>query len=243
MSVVAIIQARMKSTRLPGKVLKDIGGETMLARVVNRVRRAKLVDKVVVAMPTSEQDIPIVEECGRIGVTWYRGSEDDVLDRYLKAAVRYNAETIVRVTADCPFVDPDVIDVIGKAFLRRYTSYVSNTIKRSYPRGLDVEFIKLSALFLAWQGAKEQHEREHVTPYIYEHRERFSVMQVTDSEWNLDKRWTVDTPEDLEFSRAVYAKLGNRDDFSWLDVLKIVKADPSLEKINAHVNQKTLAEA
>ena len=242
MKVVAIIQARMGSTRLPGKVLKDIGGNTMLARVVRRAQRASSLDGILVATTTKTADDAIVSECNRLHVPVYRGSEDDVLDRYYQAAQTVQADAVVRITSDCPFVDSDVIDKIVVSFLRERPDYASNFIKRTYPRGLDTEIMRITALKQAWQEASEAYQRTHVTPYIHGQPDKFHLLSVENETDVSQYRWTVDTAEDLTFSRAVYHRLGNDDSFSWLDVLELMRQEPELAKLNQHIRQKSLHE-
>ena len=238
MNVVTIIQARMGSTRLPGKVLMDIGGQTMLARVVRRASRATLVNQTVVATTTLSEDDVIVRECGSLGV--FRGSPIDVLDRYCRAQRKFGADVIVRITADCPFIDPEVINHVVYAFLERDIDYASNTIYRSYPRGLDIEVMTSKALLSAEMGANQHLEREHVTPFIYMHPDRFRLYPVYRTEDDSDNRWTVDTSEDLAFARAVYSLFGNQDDFRWMDVLGALKDHPEIVALNAQIRQKSL---
>src|SRR2546425_10357183 len=166
MKRVAIIQARMGSTRLPGKVLLDIGEQTMLARVVNRARRAKTVDTIVVATTTSERDDVIVEYARTLGVKTFRGDEDNVLSRYYLAARAYNASMVARITADCPLIDPEIIDKVVIAFLDAYpkADFASNALARTYPRGLDVEVASFAALERAWRGGEKAYQRIYVFP-------------------------------------------------------------------------------
>jgi spore coat polysaccharide biosynthesis protein SpsF len=194
MRIVAIIQARMNSTRLPGKVLADLGGRTMLARVVQRVRGAGLVDHVVVATSLKPADDPIQEECTRLAVDSFRGDESDVLDRFHRAAEVHRAEGVVRITADCPLADPEVIDRVVRAFLERRPDFASNTLCRTYPRGLDVEVLTAQALATAWRHAREPYQRVHVTPYLYQHPERFRLLSLTVDE-DLDNPPTGDYEE------------------------------------------------
>lgn len=242
MRVVAIIQARMGSTRLPGKVLKDIGGETMLARVVRRTQQATLLDQTVVATTLKSSDDAIVAECERLGVPIFRGDEDDVLDRYYSAARAYKAESVARITSDCPFIDPKMADRIIDAFLDEEADYAGNTLARAYPRGVAPEVMTMRALARAWREATESYERGHVTPYIYQNPGSFHLLALTGEADYGDYRWTVDTPEDLEFARATYACLDNSDVFSWLDVLKVLADRPELMEINRHIEQKPLEE-
>ena len=240
--IVAIIQARMGSTRLPGKVLKDLGGETVLARTVNRMRLARAVDEVVVATTVEQADDAIAEEAGRLGVPSFRGSEQDVLDRYYWAALAREAGVVVRVTSDCPLVDPRVADEVVRAFARASADYASNTLIRTYPRGLDVEVLSTDVLARAWREAREPYQRAHVTPYFYQNPDCFRLLSLTADADYSSHRWTVDTPEDLEFVRAVYELAGWREDVSWRELLEIVALRPELSEANRHVRQKSLYE-
>ena len=241
MNVVAIIQARMGSTRLPGKVLKNIGARTMLARVVRRIRRASHIDEVVVATTTEPADAHIVAECETLRVSSYRGSEEDVLDRYYETARAYEADVVVRITSDCPFIDPGLADQIIEAFHKYGADYTSISLMRSYPRGLGAEVTTREALERAWEEAEEAYQRVHVTPYLYEHPERFDLHSVTHDEDLSYHRWTVDTADDLTFARAVYERFDG-DGFSWQEVLRVLEKEPELMDINNHVEQKSLEE-
>ncbi len=238
--VVAIVQARMGSTRLPGKVLMDLGGETVLGRVVHRLRRATLVDEIVVATTNSAADDAITRECEWLDVVSFRGSENDVLDRYYQAAHACAAEVIVRVTSDCPVIDPELVDETIRVFHDRDGDYASNVFPRTYPRGLDTEVFSASALQRAWREACEPHQREHVTPYFYEHPELFRLVSLRGQTDYSHYRWTLDTAEDLDLLWAIYARLGNRDDFSWHEVIEVMEREPELAELNSHVAQKAL---
>jgi spore coat polysaccharide biosynthesis protein SpsF len=242
MRMVAIIQARMGSTRLPGKVLMDIGGQTMLARVVSRVRRSTLIDEIVVATTINEKDDPIVTECRNLGVPYFRGSEEDVLDRYYQAALAHKAEGIVRITSDCPLIDPGEVDKVVREFLSQEPDYASNSLERTYPRGLDAEVMTMEGLAKAWQEAKEFYQRVHVTPYIYQNPRLFRLCSVKANKDYSSYRWTVDTSEDLSLVRTVYARLACKDVFSWRDALDILEDEPQLAELNRHVGQKNIEE-
>lgn len=242
MKIVAIIQARMGSSRLPGKALKDINGRSMLARVVRRAGRSALIDQLVVATTDKELDDAIVSECESLGFPSFRGSEDDVLDRYYQTAKAFSAEGIVRITSDCPLIDPEIIDRVIQTFLNNNLDYASNTIEGTYPRGLDVEVFSFHALEAAWQKSAQTFEHVHVTPYIYRHTEEFKIFSVTSVENFSDYRWTVDTQEDLKLIRTIYEKIDHDDDFSWRDVLMLFKESPDLAEINRHIRQKSLEE-
>jgi len=240
LKVVAIIQARMGSTRLPGKVLKDLEGATVLSRVVSRLRSAQLIDEVFVATTDRAADGAIVDECKKISVAVCRGDQDDVLDRYYRAAQLSKAAVVARLTSDCPLIDPGITDKTIAAFQEKQPDYASNVMMRTYPRGLDTEVMSFDALARAWQSARRPHEREHVTPYIYEHPAEFKLLSVTGEIDHSGHRWTVDTPEDLEFAQAVYARLKENPAFSWRDVLALLDREPKLAELNRSVAQKAL---
>jgi spore coat polysaccharide biosynthesis protein SpsF len=242
MKVVAIVQARMASTRLPGKVLLDLAGRTMLARVVRRVRRAAGIDEVVVATTGALGDEGIVEECRRLKVACFRGSEPDVLDRYYGAAAAHQAGVVVRITADCPLIDPGETGRVIRAFVGGQPDYASNILHRTYPRGLDTEVISAATLARAWREAGEPYQRTHVTPYIYQHPQRFRLLSVTGEEDLSVHRWTVDSPDDLELVRAIYLRMSGEDTFSWRDLLRLLEDQPWLGELNRHVRQKQLVE-
>ena len=240
MRVVTIIQARMGSTRLPGKVMKDLGGETVLARVVHRVRRAKLSGEVIIATTTKPADDLIVKECERLSVSCCRGEETDVLDRYYHAAEAASAEAVVRITSDCPFIEPEITDNVIRAFLDQRPHYASNPLQRTYPRGLDTEIMTFETLARAWREARKPYQRTHVTPYIYENPQQFTILSKTGDVDYSHHRWTLDTPEDLEFVRTVYQRLGNDDRFYWRDALTLLEHEPALVELNRHVTMRPL---
>jgi spore coat polysaccharide biosynthesis protein SpsF len=241
LKIVAIIQARMGSTRLPGKVLKDLAGDTVLARVVSRTRRAKLVQQVVVATSDLPADDAIAQECNRLSVACFRGDEADVLDRYFRAAQQFSADGIVRITSDCPLIDPELIDATVQAFLEGRADYCTNALVVRYPRGLDVEVFTFEALARAEDCAKEAYQRTHVTPYFYENPGLFNIASLTADADYSDLRWTLDTIEDLEMLREIYDRLEGRD-LGWREVLDLIKNTPELARINSSVRQKELKE-
>lgn len=261
---VAIIQARMSSSRLPGKVLLEIAGQPMLVHVVERTRRAQTVHQVVVATTTDPSDDPIQHLCQARGYPFYRGSLHDVLDRYYQAARQFQAEVIVRITADCPLIDPGVIDHTVRAFFGGTNpprwDFAANRLpppwKRTYPIGLDTEVCTFAALEQAWQKADELYQREHVMPYLYQNSPvfdslnlppqlpplqpgQFRLLLVNHSPDYGAFRWTVDTPADLELVRQIFARFPGRDDFTWQEVLRLFEQEPRLAQINAHVLHKT----
>ena len=232
MKTVAIIQARMGSTRLPNKVLAEVTGRPMLWYVVHRTRQAQTVDQVVVATSTGPADDAIEEFCRQNRIDWFRGSEDDVLDRYYQAAIAHRADMVVRITGDCPLIDPDVIDLTVQAFIDGDYDYVSNTLRYTFPDGLDTEVFSFSALETTWLEAHNQSEREHVTPYLrlsgkfkrrnVEHHRDLSGQE---------HRWTVDEPADLEFIRRIYENFAPRVDFGLSEILQFLEGQPNLRQI------------
>ena len=241
MTTCAIIQARTGSTRLPRKVLQDIGGRTMLARVVERARAARMVDEVIVATTVLPEDDAIVAACVALDVRVSRGSELDVLDRYHQAALAARADTVVRITSDCPLLDPALVDELVGRFEAERPDYASNSLDHRYPRGLDAECMTQAALGHAWRAATRPYERVHVTPYLYQNPHLFRLLSVSPPGDHGHHRWTVDTPADLALVRAVWERLG-RSDFGWRDVLAVVDGDATIRALNAHVQQKALEE-
>ncbi len=240
MKTVAIVQARMGSSRLPGKVLIDLGGETVLARVVRRLRRCALLDDIMVATTDSAGDDAIVSECRHLAVSCFRGSEEDVLDRYFQAARVCKADVVVRITSDCPFIDPDLVEETIRVFLQQRADYANNTGAHSYPRGLDTEVFSRAALELAWTAADKSYEREHVTPYFYEHPELFRIVSADGTVEYGRYRWTLDTQEDLELIRAIYLRFANNDNFTWRQAIAVMEDEPELAELNSHILQKSL---
>jgi len=237
--VVCIIQARMASSRLPGKVLENICGHPMLYWVVTRAAEAKLIDEIIVATTLDNSDDLISKWCLDHNINCFRGDGFDVLDRYYQTAKNYQADVVVRLTADCPLIDPDLIDEVVSVFFEKAVDFAANRLPppytRSYPIGLDIEVASFSALEKAWYQASLPFEREHVMPYLYSVKDRFSTIILDAEKDYSDRRWTVDTPEDLEFIRALFNKLNCRLDFTWHEVLSILEENPELEDINAGV--------
>ena len=241
MRTVAIVQARTGSTRLPGKVLKDLAGEPMLARVVRRLGRARTLDGVWIATTTAPDDERLVALCEDRGWRYVRGSEPDVLDRYYKTARAAEADVVVRITSDCPLIDPDVVDRVVIA-LREGDglAYSSNTVPvRTFPRGLDSEAFHMAALEDAWAEAESASDREHVTPFLWRQPERFPQANVMASDDFSHHRWTVDTEEDYTLVRRIFGHLGH-DAFGWREVLELVEKHPEWRKLNEHVEQKAI---
>jgi spore coat polysaccharide biosynthesis protein SpsF len=222
----------------------DIAGVPMLLRVVERVRRARMVDDVVVATSHDKADDEIALYCVRNGINHARGSNEDVLSRYLDAAEESQADVIVRITADCPFMDPEIIDKTVSHFLSHAgVDFGSNrgkgAINRTYPIGMDVEVFTRAALERAGIEALNDYEREHVTPYFYEVPGRFRTVSIDSGGDYGQMRWTVDTREDMKFVLLIYRKLEAKPDFNMKDVLELLKAEPELVQINIGIRQKT----
>lgn len=234
MTTLALIQARMSSTRLPGKVLAAIAGEPMIVRVVERVRAATAVDRTVVVTSERPDDDPLVAALERRAIPVFRGSLEDVLDRFYRAAQHLGGETIVRITGDCPLIDPAVIDRVVGVHHAVGAEYTTNTLRYTYPDGLDVEVMAFPALARAHAEAQRPSEREHVTPYLRDPA-RFRIVNV-EHEVDLSPRrlhWCVDTADDLAFVRAVYERLGERPAFGMAEVLALLDREPRLLEIQA----------
>lgn len=243
--VFAIVQARMDSKRLPGKILADIQGQPMIMRVVERTRKASCLKGVILATTTDPSDDEVADLCQARGYPTIRGHATDVLDRYHHAASLHDVDVIVRVTGDCPLMDPEVIDRTVSAFLASDppADYASNRIVPTYPVGLDVEVFTREALQRAHAETKVKYQREHVTPYFYESPGRFHVVSVESGGEYGGQRWTVDTAEDLQFVREIFRRLKDLENFGWRDVLHLLEQEPELAQINAHVRQRTYLDA
>ncbi|MCC6552000.1 MAG: NTP transferase domain-containing protein [Polyangiaceae bacterium] len=248
-ATVALIQARVGSSRLPGKVLAEVAGRSLLAHVVERLRRARALDAVWIATTDRPADDAIEAEAARLGVPVFRGSEDDVLDRFHGAAEAAGAGVVVRITADCPLLDPAEVDRVVGAFLRAAPEldYAANMAAgdRRVPLGTSVEVLSRAALERAWREGRERHHREHVTPYLYEDPGRFRTL-VLHPEDGVDRsaiRLTVDTPEDLAVVTAVLEAVeGQPDSFSLEAALRFLDAHPEIRRLNAEVRQRAFRE-
>lgn len=233
----AIVQARTGSTRLPGKVLKEVApGRTLIGLLLTRLSRCTALDRIIVATTDAAGDDALAQHVAALGFDVFRGSERDVLDRYYQAARAHAPQVVVRVTGDCPLIDPQVVaDVVG-ARERAGTDYASNVAPPSYPDGLDVEAFTFAALERAWREARAPHEREHVTPYLRESAAftRINVAHATD---HSAKRWTVDEPEDFAVIRAIWDEFGGRDDFRWTDVIAVQERRPERFTANHHAGR------
>jgi spore coat polysaccharide biosynthesis protein SpsF len=236
MRIDAVIQARMGSTRLPGKVLMDVAGEPMVTHVVRRAAAIEGVGEVLVAIPDLAEDDLLAETLAHGGVPFVRGSAADVLGRFRLATEALGADAIVRITADCPVLSPEVSTLVVREFLRGSADYCSNTLERSWPRGMDTEVVSAPALFKAAAEAVSDADREHVTPFIWRHPNRFRLRSVTGAADRSSVRLTVDTEADLQLIRTLYAELGR--EFELSEIVDLLDRRPELRAINASVRQK-----
>lgn len=239
---VALVQARMGSTRLPGKVLEEIGTRPMIQWVLERLSRARRLDRILVVTTCLPADDQLCSWLSEKGWPFYRGSELDLLDRYYQAALAADAAFVVRVTSDCPLIDPGIVDQVIDDRNSACVDYASNFVCKRYPIGLSAEVCTFEALRCAWKESTEPHERIHATPYLYLHPDRFSICDAAAIDEDLSHlRWTVDTWDDLAMIRAMYAVAGDQlYQMSWRDTLDLVRRNPQLERMNEHVRQKTL---
>lgn len=247
MKIIAIIQARMGSTRLSGKVMKKLGNKTVLAHVVNRVSMSEKIDKVIVATTKNVEDDTIVKECESIGAYYYRGSQDNVLSRYYEAAKEEKADIVIRVTSDCPLIDPFIIDKMIDYFIEEKNDsnidYLSNTLIETFPRGFDVEVFTFKSLEQAYNHATYDYEKEHVTPYIYINKDKFKIANYSNDKNYSQYRLTLDTTEDYEVLKKVYDNLYKKDDMFYFDeIISYLENNPEISQINKQIKQKKLGE-
>jgi spore coat polysaccharide biosynthesis protein SpsF len=233
--ILAILQARVSSTRLPGKVLKAILGKPMLARQNEPLTRAHLIDRLAVATSRDPSDDEIGGLCNELGVPCFRGSLDDVLDRFYQAAKLFRPDHVVRLTGDCPLTDPGLIDQIVQFYLEGSYDYASNTLESTFPDGLDVEVFRFTCLVEAWQEAILSSHREHVTPFICGHPERYRLACFKNATNLSSLRWTVDEPADFELVRRIYEALYPANpEFTTTDILSFLDANPTLKTWNTN---------
>ena len=237
MKKLIIVQARMTSTRLPGKVMKVVCGKPLLEHLIDRLKRVKYADRIVIATTVNDTDNQIVNLCKKLDTLYYRGSEEDVLGRYYEAAVEYGGEVIIRITSDCPVIDPEVVDYLINFFannIEKY-DYVSNTLERSYPKGMDAEITSFDTLKEAHFNAYDPFDREHVTPFIKMRPQQFRLYNILYKADMSRYRWTVDTPADLELITKIYDALYYKNPlFSLNDILDLMTRNPEWEAINTH---------
>ena len=237
--IFAILQARTSSTRLPGKVLKPILGCSMLSLQIERIQRSKKIDKLIVATSNDRSDSDIDNLCINIQIPCFRGSLDDVLDRFYQTAMQYKLEHVVRLTGDCPLIDPEIIDDVIEFYLKGGYDYATNSmVPYTFPDGLDVEVFRFTVLEKAWHEALLPSYREHVTPFIRQHPEKFKVGHYKNEVDLSYLRWTVDEPEDFEFVSQIYKELYPQNPtFITEDILELINRKPSLLEINSHVER------
>ncbi len=233
--ILGVIQAGMDSSRLPGTPLIDIAGKPMLAHVVERLQAARHVDQVIISISRNTSDDPIADFCEANNVLCFRGSENHLLDRFCRTAKPYQPEAVVRVTANCPLLDPEVVDDVVDTWQLERDDYVSNTLHFTYPNGLEVEVIAYPVLETARREASTPSEREHVTSFITQSG-KFSTRNVSS---NIDLggkyyRWTVEQEEDLELVRRIYQYFAPRSDFTWHEVMDLYAQQPGLHDMNGH---------
>jgi spore coat polysaccharide biosynthesis protein SpsF len=234
-AVLAILQARVGSTRLPGKVLADVVGKPMIEWQIERILRASTIDRLIVATTINPEDDPIERLAMQLGVDVIRGSEADVLSRFIQVLDRYPAKVVVRLTADCPLVDPRIIDLCVQQFNKSkpVPDYLSNALLRTFPDGLDVEVIDATVLRIANMEAARVDEKEHVTRFIHQRPERFALKNVPHKQNLGHLRWTVDENNDLKFVRAIFGRLvQSNESFGFEDILSLLESEPELSKIN-----------
>lgn len=230
-TTIAILQARTSSTRLPGKVLKPILGRPMLERQLERLGRCRRIDKLVVATSSDESDNAIEALCSGLGIDSFRGSLNDVLDRFYRAALQYRPKFVVRLTGDCPLADPLLIDALVDFFLKGNYDYASNALQPTFPDGLDAEIMRFRCLRAAWKEAALPSQREHVTPFIYNHPERFHIGSYTNAVDYSKLRWTVDEPEDFQMVTRIYEALYPKNKaFGSAEILALLEKSPGLAK-------------
>lgn len=238
MDFLCLIQARCGSTRLPGKVLLDLEGNTVLGRVIERVKRSKKISEIFVVTTTNIEDLEIVKYCSNNKIRVFCGSADDVLDRFYQIAKLINPKNIIRITADCPLMDPEVIDKVIEQHLTAKASYTSNTQIETYPDGEDVEVFTFESLEKAWKEANLLSEREHVTPYIRKNPDIFKQSSISNDRDLSKMRWTLDNPEDYEFIKIIYKNLyKNNNNFGINDIVDFLENNEDLLKINSNIKR------
>lgn len=230
----------MGSTRLPGKSMKPVLGKPLLGYLLERLKRCQKADAVVVATTTLAEDDPIAETARKMGVQVVRGSSEDLVARYLQAAHEHHADVVVRVTGDCPLIDPAWIDRLIAQFVEaKDLDYLSNTIERSFPRGMDIEVFRIKSLEETDRLAIQSSDREHVTLFMYRHPEQFRLKNVRFTEDQSHHRWTVDTAEDFQLIEHLLSTLYPvNEEFSLEDLLALIKLHPDWELLNRHIEQK-----
>lgn len=237
--IIAIIQARMGSTRFPNKMLRKIKGKTLLELYINRVKPSRLIDKIVIATTTKSEDDAIEETANKLGLDCFRGSENDLLDRYYQCAIEYRADVVVRLTPDDPFVDYQIIDRAIQIFKDNHADFVTNHFEPTYPEGLDVEVYSIYALKKSWKEAKLLSEREHVFPYIQNNQDQFKIINFKQEKDYSHLRWTIDYECDYEMTKLIYDYLyEEKPIFLQQDILQLLEKYPELAEMNSHIHRK-----
>jgi glutamate-1-semialdehyde 2,1-aminomutase len=234
LKTVAIVQARMGSTRLPNKVMSPVCGTPLIGLLLGRLSKSRRLDQIVLATSTDPRNDSLSAYAESIGYSVFRGSENDVLDRYYQAALKFSAQTVVRVTGDCPLIDPGVVNSVIELYSESAADYASNIAPPTFPDGLDTEAFGFSALELAWKEASEPRQREHVTPFIRE-SSRYVRVNFANSTDESAQRWTVDEPEDLRVIERVFEEFHPRRNFKWTEVLALCKTHPEWFESNRHL--------
>ncbi len=235
----AIIQARINSTRLPGKVLEIIEGKTLLFYVIERLKKAKNVKNIILAIPDTKENDMLEAFAKENNITYFRGSENDVLSRFYFTANQFQSKDILRVCADRPLLDPALIDFVIDKYIESNADYISTRIMHTFPEGLTVEVFKFSVLEEAFKKAKTLDQREHVTPYIYANAQKFNIASVENEEDLSYMRWTIDEKKDVDFLKKV---LENKHIFTFKEITDFLKNNPEITKINSDIKQATLKE-
>lgn len=234
--IYAMIQARMGSSRLPGKVMREVVGKPLLEHIIDRLNFCDEIDNVIVISSNQIENEPITKLCEKLNVDYFLGDENDVLNRYYQAAINFNLnenDSVVRITADCPLIDPIIVDEIIIKHLKNNYDYTTNTLVRSFPDGLDCEVFTFSVLKDIWKKARLKSEREHVTLYIKNNPENYKLGNLKQDVDLSDLRWTVDEKEDFILIKKIYESLYNEEKpFLMEDILELLNNNPSLLKIN-----------
>ncbi len=238
--VVCLIQARMKSTRLPGKVLMEINGIPMIILQVNILKKSNLLDKIVVITTKNSADNILVKKLEENDFDYYRGNENDVLERYFEAATKFEADIIVRITSDNPLIDLDILDSIVNEIIKNDFDYVSNNLKRTFPIGYDIEVFSYNTLKKIFLLTKKLDDREHVTLFIHKNKEKFKIknIEADDKETHPEWRVTVDEKEDFELIKEIFYHYRAKPTIYYRDLIKLFEEKPNLMKINNHISQK-----
>ncbi len=232
-----IIQARTQSVRLPNKVLALINGKSLIWHIIERLKSCEMVEQIILATSNREEDKKLIEIANDCNILSFVGDENNVLSRFYEAALKFNADPIIRITGDCPLVDPYLLDKMLEFYLENNYDYVSNTIIPTYPDGLDIEIFSFKSLTKTFNEAKLKSEKEHVTPYIWKNPEIFQLYNYRNKEELSNYRWTVDEQLDLELIRQIYFNFKPKIIFSFQDVIEMAKLNPQIFKINERINR------